>query len=55
MGKYLQGRAGVFWKWPLQTVKVIMEDNLGAIGLILVLFFVGMAHPGPLCGTLWPL
>lgn len=47
MGKYLQGKVGVFLKWPLQTVKVIMEDNLGAFGLILVIFFIGMAILAP--------
>ena len=47
MGNYLQGRVGIFWKWPLQGLKVIMEDNLGAVGLILVFFFVGMAFLAP--------
>ena len=47
MGKYLQGKVGVILKWPLQSMKVITEDNLGAIGLVLVFLFVGMAVLAP--------
>jgi peptide/nickel transport system permease protein len=47
MVKNLPGKAGIILKWPLQSIKVITEDNLGAIGLVLVLLFVGMAILAP--------
>ena len=54
MGKNLQGKVGVILKWPLQSMKVITEDNLGAIGLVLVFLFVGMAFLAPYVAPFGP-
>ncbi|MBC8462505.1 MAG: ABC transporter permease [Deltaproteobacteria bacterium] len=52
--KLAQIRKLSFVSWPLQTFKVIFQDKLGAIGLILVIIFIITAIIGPLLAPYGP-
>jgi len=53
-GKYGDGKKWKFLRWPLESVKTIFQDTLGAIGLILLVFFIAMAFLAPLVAPFGP-
>ena len=46
-GNFGGGRKWNFLRWPLESIKIIFQDTLGAIGLILLILFIVMAFLAP--------
>ena len=53
-GKNGNGRKWKFLQWPLQSLKTIFQDTLGAIGLVLLVFFIVMAFLAPWAAPFGP-
>jgi peptide/nickel transport system permease protein len=53
-GKFARVRKLSFLHWPLENLKVIFQDTLGAIGLIFLVIFIVMAFLAPMVAPWGP-